>query len=1112
MFTVYHSNDLTIQKEMLLTLMDVDPLTDPFQTETILVQSPGMAQWLQLQIADKLGIAANFHFPMPASFIWQQYCASLPEVSEQTQFSKEAMTWRLMALLTQTDFKPLRQYFHLTDQADQQKLYQLAHQIANLFDQYLVYRPEWILAWEQGNDQLVQQAIASQQTQSMEQILPHIQWQAELWRALIADIHRQNGKVLHRANLHQRYLNYLAKQRPDSLPTRLFIFGISALPQSYLATFQAMSQHCHIHLFFNNPCRYYWGDIIDPHYLQRLKLRSRQIYQQQEKAPIFSSAQQALIEQLQTEPAFTYEQNLVGNPLLASWGKLGRDFLYALTELENNEISAFVDPMADKERNVGLLAQLQQRILNLNHQKPFSYDKTDRSLVVQSCHSPMREVEVLHDHLLDLFEKDPCLTPKDIVVMMADIDRYAPYINAVFGQYRQDKRFIPFSLSDGRLTENDILVAGFLKFLQMKESRFSAEQLLELLDIPAIRKKFDIEQEDLIKLRYWVEQTGIRFGLTEQMEQSQYNSWQKGLERMLLGYAMREQDGIWQDSLGFDPSYGLKGGLVGQLAAFVERITQWQQYLTQTHHIADWCEHLSLLINDFFAEDESNREILLYLQQTLGQFNQQLANIQYQDPISIELIAEVLTEKLHNSQNSLRFLTGKVSFCTLLPMRSIPFKVICLLGMNDADYPRQQARNSFDLMQYHQQKGDRLRREDDRYLFLEALLSAQQQFYLSYVGRSIIDNQRKEPSVLVNQLLDYLAENMPLSETENIRDLLVTEQPMQLFSPKNNVKNDRTFTFAKQWQSLSQSSNYQLTEFIQPLPQYHGINEQSVIELPQLIAFIKNPVKFFFEQRLGVYFRQLPETIDENENFVLDNLNLYKINQALLTQTPQQQAQYFDQLRVKGILPRANFGQIYAQKIAQQVSQFQQQIQDYLHQPAQQQFISLSIADIKLEGNINQLYGDQNQRVAWRLGRIRDEDMIENWLCYLALQASTQQTIAPAIFYGKQSKPQICPLMDQSQAIAQLQVYIKDYLASAQQLQLVPTKDIKAYLTLLQQPTPVEEQQYYQHFQQIARSDNYHYQNEDPYWQRVLSQTTTLDLDKINQQFLAWFSHLLSEN
>ncbi|TCJ97949.1 DNA helicase/exodeoxyribonuclease V gamma subunit [Volucribacter psittacicida] len=1109
MFTVYHSNQLEMQKEMLLKLMEMDPLSDPFQAETILVQSPGMAQWLQLQIADKLGIAANFHFPMPASFIWQQYCETLPNVSEQTAFSKEAMTWRLMTLLTQSDFAPLRQYFHFNGQRDQQKCYQLAHQIANLFDQYLVYRPEWILAWEQGNDQLVQQAIADQQRESIEQIIPHIHWQAELWRALIADIRRQNVQILHRANLHQYYLDYLAKHRPHSLPKRLFIFGISALPQSYLVTFQAMSQHCHIHLFFNNPCRYYWGDIIDPHYLQRLKLRSRQIYQQQQTSPLFSSSQQALLEQLQTAPHLNDEQHLVGNPLLASWGKLGRDFLYALTELENNEISAFVDPVGANEQNAGLLAQIQHRILNLDYQTPLTYQETDRSLIVQSCHSPMREVEVLHDHLLDLFEQDPNLTPKDIVVMMADIDHYAPYINAVFGQYRQDKRFIPFSLSDGRLTENDVLVAGFLKFLQMKESRFSAEQLLELLDIPAIRKKFEIEQEELAKLRYWVEQTGIRFGLTAQMEQSQYNSWQKGLERMLLGYAMREQDGIWQDSLGFNPSYGLKGEFVGQLAAFVERITQWHQYLMQAHHITDWCEQLSQLIKDFFAEEDNNRETLFYLQQTLTQFNQQLEDIQYQTPIYIEVIAEVLTEKLHNSQNSLRFLTGKVSFCTLLPMRSIPFKVICLLGMNDADYPRQQPRNSFDLMQYHQQKGDRLRREDDRYLFLEALLSAQQQFYLSYVGRSIIDNQRKEPSVLVNQLLDYLAENMPLKE--NIRDLLVIEQPMQLFNPKNTEKNDRTFTFATQWKPLSQSSNYQLTEFIQPLPQYHDVNAQVVIELPQLIAFVKNPVKFFFEQGLGVYFKQLPETIDENENFVLNNLNLYQINQALLTQTPQQREQYFAQLRVKGILPRANFGQIYAEKMEQQVSQFQQQIQDYLNQPAQQQFIALSFDNVKLEGNINQLYGEQKKRVAWRLGNIRDEDIIENWLYYLALQASTEEVITPAMFYGKQSQPESCPPMNQQQAIEQLQVYIRDYLASAQQLQLVPTKKIKEYLKLINDPNLTEEQVYYQHFNEIARSDNYGYQTEDPYWLRLLSQTTSLDLNKINQQFLTWFSYLLRE-
>ncbi|HHT7854991.1 TPA: exodeoxyribonuclease V subunit gamma, partial [Pasteurella multocida] len=181
-----------------------------------------------------------------------------------------------------------------------------------------------------------------------------------------------------------------------------------------------------------------------------------------------------------------------------------------------------------------------------------------------SCHSPMREVEVLHDYLLHLFQQDSTLTPKDIVVMVADIDKYTPYIQAVFGQYNQTvQRQIPFSISDNRLSENDVLMASFTHLLALKESQFSAEDILALLDIPAIRNRFQIELMELEQIRHWVAHAGIRFGVEKEQgkQEKNTNSWQAGLERMLLGYAMREENGIWQGNLGFDPCYGLQGQL-----------------------------------------------------------------------------------------------------------------------------------------------------------------------------------------------------------------------------------------------------------------------------------------------------------------------------------------------------------------------------------------------------------------------------------------------------------------------------------------------------------------------------------------------------------------------
>ena len=507
MFTVYHSNQLEVQKDILVELIQRQPLSNPLQPETVLVQSPGMAQWLQLQIAEQKGIAANFAFPMPASFIWQLYAENLPDVAQSNQFNKNAMMWRLMCLipqyLEQEAFHPLRHYLAHSVQSEQFKLYQLAGKIADLFDQYLVYRPDWISAWETHRDAEIRYQIETQLNLNHDrlsaQIEQNIAWQASLWRALVQAVKTETGLdwVQHRAHLHQLLLEKLRENRPLFLPERLFIFGIPALPKAYLEIFQAISQYCDVHLFFNNPCQEYWGDIVDPTFVEKLALRTRTDYFNQANKPLLSADQMAQVEK-QWEVTYAQEKLQVGNPLLASWGKLGRDFSYLLTQLEPNEISAYaeIEPQ-------NLLSQIQHQILHLmpSGSEPLNYQENDRTLTFHACHSTMREVEVLQDYLLHLLQENPHLTPKDIIVMVADIDKYTPYIRAVFGQHATPQTAIPFSISDNKLSENDVVIAGFLSLLQLKESLFSAEDVLALLDVPAIRQRFNIELQDLVMRR-----------------------------------------------------------------------------------------------------------------------------------------------------------------------------------------------------------------------------------------------------------------------------------------------------------------------------------------------------------------------------------------------------------------------------------------------------------------------------------------------------------------------------------------------------------------------------------------------------------------------------------
>ena len=333
MFTIYHSNQLDVLKRLMVALITRQPLQDPFAQEMILVQSPGMAQWLQIELATHFGVAANLRFPLPGVFLWEMYRHVLPDIPQENAFSKEAMTWKLMHILPRMmddpDFVTLRRY--LQDDDDKRKRYQLAARIADLFDQYLIYRPTWIERWQEGKT--VDGLNAAQA------------WQAELWRALLRYNAALGQPEWHHVSVYRRFIRALDQARacPPGLPKRVFICGISALPPLYLQALNALGHHIDVHLLFTNPCRDYWSDIQDRHFLAKLKSRRRRLHRWRETEaeqfrPLFRDPPQA-------DALFNARgEQRVGNPLLASWGKLGRDHLYLLAELdEAQEIDAFVE-------------------------------------------------------------------------------------------------------------------------------------------------------------------------------------------------------------------------------------------------------------------------------------------------------------------------------------------------------------------------------------------------------------------------------------------------------------------------------------------------------------------------------------------------------------------------------------------------------------------------------------------------------------------------------------------------------------------------------------------------------------------------------------------------
>ncbi|WP_461538016.1 exodeoxyribonuclease V subunit gamma [Spongorhabdus nitratireducens] len=965
MLTVHHSNQLDVLKDLLVSLIQRDPIQDPFTDEQILVQSPGMAQWLRLELAKSLGIAAGTAFPLPASFIWEMFKRTLPGVPARSAFTKDSMTWKLVTLLPtlldQEAFAPLRHY--LEDDPDGIRCYQLAGKIADTYDQYLVYRPDWVLDWEAGDDRT---DITADQP-----------WQPILWRALVKHTADLGQSHWHRANLYEQFTQQLQKKTATGvLPKRLFVFGISALPPNYVEALKALGEHIEVHLMITNPCRYYWGDIKDPKYLARLDAR------------LLPSSQK------------TSAAGEAGNPLLASMGKLGRDYLHQLYELPAGEIDAFVDIDRDN-----LLANIQADILNLEDNtevsSPFTIKDNDHSLSLHSCHSPMREVEVLHDHLLGLLEQNPALTPKDIVVMMPDVDSYSPCVQAVFGS-APEQRFIPFSVSDLSTTTEHPVLEGLLHLLSLNTSRASAPELLELLEIPAILDRFGLTSGDFELLREWVPSAGIRWGLNEDHQTScdlparNSNTWAFGLRRMLLGYAMPEAAGLYQDIYPFEASQGMAAERIGRLASFIEQIEYLSETLEQPRSAPDWILYINQLLESFFTP-EAHEYPLDRVRRHLEELKQQLEDAGYTDTLPLPVLFDYLNERLSNERGSQRFLAGQVNFCTLMPMRSIPFKIVCLLGMNDGAYPRSLPPTGFDLIARHTQRGDRSRRDDDRYLFLEALLSARQQLYISYVGRSIRDDSERTPSVLVTELLDYCCRSCTLesdidASDKQISAKLLQQHTLQPFSPEC-FKPDHQ-SYAAEWLPAAISQNAESTEYTteflnQELPAAEVVKE---LELSELLRFYRNPCKYFFNRRLKVWFEAEDETLEEQEPFNLDGLQRYQILGGLLeSQLKHGNTDGYEAaLQASGQLPHGHFGDILLDDQKETITEMSKELLPAIQNPVDDIEVDLELqtkqGSVRLTGWLRGCY--ESGLVRYRTAQIKGTDILRAGIEHLACCAS----------------------------------------------------------------------------------------------------------------------------
>jgi len=962
---IFTSNRLEILAEQLSGIVGNpvgSALSSPLSGEIIVVQSKGIERWLSMELARHNNISANIFFPFPNAWLNEIFKKLIPDMPEESLFDPDVMTFRIMDILPECEdrsgFESIKKY--LIDDKSKQKLFQLSEKISKTFDQYLVFRPEIIFKWEKGKED---------------------HWQAELWRELISGNANQHRAWLRKALIQKirSRSDKISDLSLSDLPGRIFIFGISYLPPFHTQVFVELSGIVQVNFFILNPCKVYWADIVSDKEKNRIKRKY--------------VAGVSSFDDLHLE---------TGNRLLASMGKQGRDFFELISGFDCELYELFED-RAEND----MLSYVQSDILYLRDRKHAENKflintETDTSIQVHSCHSPMREIEVLHDNLLAMFEKNPELGPKDIVVMTPDIETYAPFIHAVFDVQAYDSLRIPFSIADRSIRKKSRIIDSFLSILDLRNSRLGADRIISLLESAGIKEKFEMTESDIQIIRRWINDTRIRWGIDAasrtrlNLPAFPENTWRAGIDRMLLGYAMPgHEKNMFCGILPYDNIEGNEVKILGRFLEFLDRVFKCVNDLSQPETLSKWVNILNFIIDMFFPRDDPKNDndieyeiqLIRYILDDISR-KQDLSG--FDKNISIEVIKTYLETRFEREDSGSGFISGGVTFCAMLPMRSIPFKVVCLAGMNNDAFPRDSKTLSFDIIAKNPKPGDRLRRNDDKYLFLEALISAKKKLYISYVGQSIEDNTQIPPSVVVSELLDYIEKSFYAPE-KCILDHVIIRHRLQAFSPEYFKRDSQLFSYAEENfidSKRSFESNMALhfvsTGLSEPSEEWKSLN------IDRLTIFFTNPVKFLFEKRLEIYLEAVSPVSDDREVFTLEGIEKYHVEQKLF----QNCISGFDLrhslpvYRAMGRLPYGNAGEFYYRESEVDVEDFVSRIDNFKKKLSPVQ-VDLNISDFKITGVLDNIFefGPVNIRYAKR----KSKDLLKSWIYHLVLCSLTDQ-------------------------------------------------------------------------------------------------------------------------
>lgn len=909
---LYVSNDLHSLSLQLAQDLRVMP-TGVFTPHYIVTQTEGIDNWLKSQLAQQLGISANCSFLTPNDIVSQLYFWLLGP--QKPPISLDYVKWTLFQELNKEEFKKAFPVIATYYKGNDVKRIALADKISDLFDQYQVYRPEVILEWNTRKQ--VNEATND--------------WQQWLWiriRQLIAD--RQQDKtalvndILQAIKLPEKQAILKGKA------SLLSFFGIAIITPFYLKLFHELARFIDIHFYLINPApEHYW--LEDKSEQQIARLTSRQSKQKDPHS-------------IQPE----------GNSLLLNWGKIIKDSFYLLFQDEEMVNAYTVLPGRSNLQEERLLNKIQWDIFSNAPASSRSRISTpllnDGSIVVNSCFTPVREVEVLYNYLVELIDKKrEDLSPRDIVVMVTDIDSYAPYIRAIFDNAPY---FFPYTIADETIAAGNNLFTALKQVLSLDPRSFKVEEVMELLESSYIKSRFSITDSDLI--RETVGQAGIRFGLEGDVaDDTRLFSWNYGIQKIFYGLCISGEPSIDTGTDIIEPLDSVEGAEGLGIIPFLHFIKVLQHYVKRRDEpksLTEWARYIQELVEDLIfqsgeKDDEDYHRLVGYLEKMV------LLESEPDALISFEVFQHSFLHVLAAEKRSHAFSSGGITFCSLIPMRSIPFKVVAILGMNFDQFPRKEQRLSFSLLEQQSRRGDRNVKENDKHLFLETLVSAQKYLYISYIGRNPKDGAVKPPSSILDELLEYILQGLPAGADLD-RNQLVHQHPLQGFSQKY-------FDGSGLISYLSDE------KFLKSEAEKRGERkpvelEQKSVTVAEMVGFFKDPFKWYINKTLNVYYRDTDVLLPDTEPFELDGLAQWSLREELIY-LPESEYESFRREKIrKGQLPLVNMSRWVMEEQTGRIAGLKKRTRELINGIEEQKLdIRLHLDGTEITGSIEGIFGDR---------------------------------------------------------------------------------------------------------------------------------------------------------